>query len=263
MMKKHALSLTFCALSISALSACTTGTASNMSQAQELENYQWTQVNIIEANGHSQPAFHSEDGGPVQISFSENRMMLSGLCNHMTAAYQLEGSKIKVSSPMSTMKACGDSKLMNYEQQVGKALATMDRWSLLSSNTTDAAPVLTLSFADGSQWRLQGEQTLAAKYGVEPTRVFLEVEPQKVDCTTSQGQAQQCLRVREIVYNEQGVQTSTGPWLDYFASIQGYEHTPGIRQVIRLNRYPLANVPAGSAPYVDELDMIVQSEVVQ
>lgn len=265
MIKKHALSFTLCAVSISVLSACTSGANSRhaTSPAQELENYQWTQVNIIQSNGQSQSAFHSAQGGPVTLNFSDDQMMLAGLCNNLIAAYQVNGDRITISSPISTMKACGDAELMRYEQQVGQALPSIERWSLLKSDTTDAIPVLTLHFTDGTQWRLQGEQTLAAKYGVEPVRVFLEIEPATVDCTTSSGTMQQCLRVREIVYSEQGLQTSTGPWLDYYGQIEGYEHTPGLRQIIRLNRYPLANAPAGSAAYVDELDMVVQSEIVK
>ncbi len=264
MIQLRTLGFSVGAFAIVALSACTTHGqgGNNMTKAQELQDYHWTQVNIINSQGTSEPAFRSANGGPLVMNFNDGQLLLSGLCNNMVAGYSLEGSTLTVSNPAATMKMCIDNDLMRYEQQVGQELGTLKSWSIASTEMTDAAPILTLQFADGKKWRLKGEQTSQAKYGVEPVRVFLEVAANKVACEPTGQAQQQCLYVREITYNDQGIKTGTGQWLNYYATIKGYEHQPNVRQVIRVNRYPLANAPADSMNFADELDMIVESEAI-
>ena len=70
----------------------------------------------------------------------------------------------------------------------------------------------------------------------------------------------QCLQVREIRFDEKGLKVgSPGEWQSFAGSIDGYQHTPGVRNVVRVNRF---QPPAGaSAVYV--LDMVVESETVK
>lgn len=49
-----------------------------------------------------------------------------------------------------------------------------------------------------------------------------------------------------------------GPWHALPQGIEGYEHEPGIRNVVRVQRYRPAPAGASSAVYV--LDMVVESQ---
>lgn len=267
---KNVFSLTLGALAIATLGACSTSANMNnttdpsrMPEAKQLQAYNWTQINVIGADGNNAPAFTSKQGGPVVLQFDSNSMMVGGLCNNMVAQYALNGDAMQVSSPGATMKACMDQDLMKYEHEVGQSLSSIKNWNVISTTATDAAPILVLTFADGSKWRLKGDETAATKYGVEPTLVFLEVEPEKVSCVSGAAGQQECLKVREITYNEQGIATQAGPWVLYYGDIKGFSFTPGTRHILRVNRYPLKNVPADSANFVDELDMVVQSELIR
>ncbi|MBN9325065.1 MAG: DUF4377 domain-containing protein, partial [Delftia acidovorans] len=42
--------------------------------------------------------------------------------------------------------------------------------------------------------------------------------------------------------------------------IEGYKHEPGIRNVLRIQRYKRQNVPADASAYAYVLDMVVESE---
>ncbi|WP_423454462.1 DUF4377 domain-containing protein [Ottowia sp. VDI28] len=70
----------------------------------------------------------------------------------------------------------------------------------------------------------------------------------------------QCLRVREIRYGDNGVKQGEGEWQLFYSEIEGYKHEPGIRNVLRVNRFKRQNVPADASAYAYVLDMVVESE---
>ena len=72
-----------------------------------------------------------------------------------------------------------------------------------------------------------------------------------------------CLQVREVSFDEQGLRVGTpGEWQALTTTIEGYQHQPGIRNVLRLKRFdPPAGPDMPEGPiYVP--DMVVESEVV-
>ena len=73
----------------------------------------------------------------------------------------------------------------------------------------------------------------------------------------------QCLQVRELKYDDQGLKTGTGDWQFLYQDIEGYTHQPGVRNVLRLKRYPVANPPADGSSIAYVLDMVVESEQVK
>ena len=84
--------------------------------------------------------------------------------------------------------------------------------------------------------------------------------PQRTACNHPLIKDFQCLRVREIRYGDNGVKTSTGEWENFYSEIEGYKHEPGIRNVLRIQRYKRQNVPADASAYAYVLDMVVESE---
>ena len=76
----------------------------------------------------------------------------------------------------------------------------------------------------------------------------------------------QCLRVREVRFADNGIRQGVGEWRLFQGEIEGYEHQRGIRNVLRLQRYPLASKgqPATDGPrHAYVLDLVVESERVR
>jgi hypothetical protein len=53
-----------------------------------------------------------------------------------------------------------------------------------------------------------------------------------------------------------------GPFQPFYATIDGYTHTPGERNVIRVKRFQRSPVPADAPPAVYVLDLMVETETV-
>ena len=73
----------------------------------------------------------------------------------------------------------------------------------------------------------------------------------------------QCLKVRSVQYDSRGLKTEVGPWQLFYTEIEGYRHEPGVRNVLRVQRYERKQVPADASRYVYVLDMVVESEIVK
>lgn len=236
-----------------------TGEIVTLSPEQTLKAYHWNLVNTIKADGSAEPAWvSSTTNQPLMLTFAENRVAIQNLCNTMNAGYALTERDIDFSQVAGTMKMCSDPQLMQYEQQVAKQLPTATDWNLASadqSQTNAPAPILTLHFENGDKWRLEGKPTAETKYGSQAETVFLEIAPQTEVCPQS---GNNCLKVRSITYDGNGVQTSAGDWVLFQPNaINGYTHQNGVHQIIRTKRYEIKNAPAGSATEAYEFDMVV------
>lgn len=249
-------------------SSSTSAASSTMSastSASTLFAHHWDLQQATDAKGARVPQFAALSQ-PMRLSFVQapgtqgTRVVVSGLCNNMSAGVVLDGNQMRVSKAVSTMRACPDRQLMALEQLVGQQLGTVQQWKLATA--AGAAPQLELRLADGSTWLLQGEPTDESRYG-QAERVFLEVAPQRVACSHPLIPNYQCLQVRTVQYAENGTKKSVGEWGAFYGDIQGYQHQPGVRNVLRLNRYEPKNRPADASRYVYMLDMTVESETVK
>ena len=114
----------------------------------------------------------------------------------------------------------------------------------------------------GEHLRFAGNPTADTRYGGPGERVFLEVAAQRVPCHHPMMPDYRCLHVREIGYDDNGLKQSSGEWQFRCQDIEGYAHEPGIRNVLRLKRYTVADPPADGSSIAYVLDMVVESEVV-
>jgi hypothetical protein len=91
------------------------------------------------------------------------------------------------------------------------------------------------------------------------------VAAQTVACQNPPAGQSRCLQVREISFDDKGLRAgSPGEWAPFTGSIEGYQHSAGVRNVLRLNRYQPAVTGADApVPAVYVLDMVVESETVQ
>lgn len=106
------------------------------------------------------------------------------------------------------------------------------------------------------------QATLQSLYGA-PTRVFLGVAAQTVPCQPGAGGPTQCLQLRERRFNAQGLRVDPpGEWRAFYSRIDGHTHTPGVRNVLRIDRFKRSKVPVDASVYVYVLDLVVESETV-
>ena len=247
-----------------ALSACAQHNSQDasdnkMNASTTLTAYHWNLDQAVDADGNSESQWLRPESveAPTRLTFSENRLAVTGLCNNMNAGYHLKGSNIEISPAASTMMLCPDEALMQYEQNIGRRLAEAASWEV---SQTEETPALTLSFDNGSQWILKGDPTAETKYGSVGQTMFLEVAAETKPCTHPLIDDFQCLQVRTVQYDAQGIKQGHGEWQHFYDQIDNYEHTPGVRNVLRVKRYENTNVPADASSYAYVLDMVVESE---
>jgi hypothetical protein len=173
---------------------------------------------------------------------------VQNLCNAFSASVRLTGERVEVSQGIMTKRLCAAPGLMELEQHVAAQLPRAQRLQLRPG----ATPQLLLYFSNGVLWELTGIPTPATRHGSPGERVFLEVAPNTMPCNIPPGQ---CLRVRDVRYDEQGLRQGAGEWRVLPTPSEGFAHEPGFRKVLRVQRFPGTPNPA----YV--LDMVVETEL--
>ncbi len=223
-----------------------------------LKAFHWLLRDAVDAQGKPLVDFAVEQERPLQLDFDAGRLGISGACNRIGGSYRLAGNDLRVGQLVSTQMACADNWLMTREQGVGRFFSVPVSYQL---NRTEP-PSLVLTNDHGERLTFAGEPTADTRYGGNSERIFLEVQPRRVACHHPLIPDYQCLSVREITYDDRGIKVSTGEWQFLYQEIEGYQHQPGVRNVLRLKRYTLANPPADASRYVYVLDMVVESELV-
>ena len=174
----------------------------------------------------------------------------------MGGGYSLEGESLTIARMASTMMACADPKLMALDQELGKRLQGKLGLRLSKGD----ARHLELTTATGDVLVFDSTPTAATRYGSAGERVFLEVGAQTKPCNHPLIAGKQCLQVRELKYDDKGLKVGTpGPFGHFYNTIEGYTHEAGVRNVLRVNRYPIKNPPADAPSQAYVLDMVVES----
>jgi hypothetical protein len=199
----------------------------------------------------------ARDDLPVRLDFADGRVSISNTCNRMAGSYTMSAGTLTIERLASTRMACVDPRLMALDGEVGKRLQGASTLSLAGGDT----PALTLTNAAGDTLAFTGQPTANTRFGGPSQRVFLEVAAQTKPCSHPLIPNMQCLQVREIHYDDKGLKVGTpGKFENFFGEIEGYTHEPGVRNVLRLNRYTRKDVPADASKYAYVLDMAVESD---
>jgi heat shock protein HslJ len=218
----------------------------------------WTLQSGTEASGQPIDGL-LVPGLAFKLRFDDARLAISGGCNTMNGSWRLSPQgQLMVGRLAATMKAC-EPALMKADTALSAVLAQHLGLQLQGG----ATPSLRLLSPTRQTLALTGQPTMESRHGA-PTRVFLEVAPQTVPCQPGAGAPTQCLQVRERRFDAQGLRVEPpGEWRAFYGGIDGYTHTPGVRNVLRINRYERSQVPADASAYVYVLDMVVESEIVK
>ncbi|WP_199098044.1 META and DUF4377 domain-containing protein [Dyella sp. ASV21] len=228
--------------------------------ASQLSQYHWQLTDATDSSGKRIDALFVRADKPVELSFNGGRFAVSNACNAMGGRYTLNQHQLQISPMMSTMMACSDPALAALDGAISQRL----QGNLTISQSGDnASPQLQLVTAGGDTLHFTGQPTAETRYGGPGETVFFEVAAQTVPCNHPLIPNKQCLQVRERHYDSQGIQTgSPGDWQPLNQDIEGYTHEAGTRNVLRLKRYALKNVPADAPNTTYVLDMVVETEKV-
>lgn len=233
------------------------GTAPAPAVANTLGAYHWRLDAATAADGSRIDALFGNDDAPLQLDFANGRMSVSNACNHMGADFNLEADAIAFGPMVSTEMACAEP-LMAMEREAHTRLAGEHALALQAGEP----PRLELANPLGDRLAFVGGPTARTRHGSEPERVFLEVAAERVECDQALVPDHRCLRVREIRYGDDGVRQGAGEWGPLYEDIEGFEHTPGVRSVLRVDRFRRQGVPADASAVAHVLDMVVEQEQV-
>ena len=202
------------------------------------------------ANAPIDILFPNEEA-PLQLDFGDGGLSISGGCNQQSGSYQIQGETLTVGPLAATRRACAEA-LMQADSAISAQLAAP-----LQIKAIDAGQLLLVS-ADGSTLSWRGEPTARTRFAGPGEQVFWEVAATTVACPGDA--ARQCLQVRPVVYDQQGLkQGEPGPYAAFAGTIEGYEHQPGTRSILRLKHFPLPTPAADGSQDAYVLDMVVES----
>ncbi|WP_233839279.1 DUF4377 domain-containing protein [Paraburkholderia sp. ZP32-5] len=247
--------------------ASTPGTATvaaastpSVSGSALLGEYHWQLNDAIDSNGNRIDALFVRPAQPLQLDFTADRLNVVNACNNLGAGYSIRKGRLQVGPMISTMMACHDPALSALDNAISQRLRGSVSVNLLSR---DNAPRLQLVTDSGDTLSFTGVATAETRYGGPGERAFLEVAAQTVPCNHPLIPGKQCLLVRERHFDEQGLPSGTpGEWQPLNQDIEGYTHTPGIRNVLRVKRFNISNPPADGPSVAYVLDLVVESEKV-
>lgn len=224
--------------------------------ASRLPAFHWKLAEATAADGSRIDALFPRADHPLQLDFADGRVRVSNACNHIGGRYAIQGDALSVGDLEQTLMACLDDALMQSDTAISRRLQAGGTMRFTDDHG------LVLVTPAGDTLRFSGEPTADTRFGGPGERMFLEVAAQRVSCPHAMIPDYRCLHVREIVYGGDGVKQSAGDWQFLYQDIEGYTHEPGVRNVLRLNRYAVANPPADASSIAYVLDMVVESEVV-
>lgn len=237
--------------------------ASHSELIQILEAHRWTLESATDSANQRNEVSSRVAGRSFVFSFSGGSINIRGGCNSLRGSYQISAdeelnvTQLNVGRLASTMMACEPAS-MNADAALTALLAQPLRISLARG----PHPQLRLVTESNEILLLKGQATPEALYG-PATLIFLEVAARQVACNPPPGAAMMCLQVRERVYDTRGLAVGTpGAWRPLYENIEGYTHTPGVRNVLRIKRFQLGPAPTDASAFVYVLDITVESEVV-
>ncbi|PZQ16359.1 MAG: hypothetical protein DI564_06905 [Rhodanobacter denitrificans] len=224
-----------------------------------LMRHHWSLDDARDAGGARIVALFARPQQPLQLDFDETRLAIDHACNRIGGAYALVDGHLVVEDLVQTMMACADPAIAGLDAAIGDRLRGR---SALTLQAAGDAPALTLVNANGDRLRFVGRPTAAARYGSAGERMFFEVAPRTAACADSTAGVGACLNVRERRYDASGLLVGEpGPWQILREPIEGYAHENGVRTVLRVMRYRIADPKPGMPGTAYVLDAIVESSI--
>lgn len=225
-----------------------------------LTRYHWTLDTAIDNNAEPLSLL-TPVKGQTTLRFSQhqgqNMISYSVGCNTMGAAYALQDSTITTEDSMSTKMSCGN--LNNAENRLNELMHGKSQLSLVEGKP----PVLTQVTDDATTLVWKGRMTAQAKYNSKGETLFWAIKPNSKPCTDDSTQT--CSQVKSITYDDQGIKIDEGEWTEFSGTIDGYQPTGKVEEILRLQRYKLDSTTGDSADikYAYVLDTVIESRIIE
>lgn len=222
-------------------------------QAQRLQGQHWRLKDATTAEGKRIDALFAQTDKPVTLDFTDGRLAVSNTCNRMSGGYTLADGTLTFQQMASTRMAC-EPAVMALDDALSSRLQ-----GAVKAEVADNGE-LTLRPANGDVLVFLPEASAETRYGGPGETVFFEVAAQTKLCPHPLIKDKQCLQVREVRFDDQGVkQGEPGAFENFYDGIEGYTHEAGIRNVLRVKRFKIDNPPADASSQAYVLDMVVES----
>lgn len=223
-----------------------------------LSRQRWSLSSAADAAGKRIDALLVRADKPLELEFQRSgNVAIANACNRMSGPYRMAGQTVKLGPYAATKMACADPKLAALDAEVGKRLQGEFGLRMAGGATNH----IELTSSTGDVLVFDGADTAETRYGGPGERIFLEIAADTKPCNHPLIRDKQCLQAREIKYDDKGLKVGTpGEYKIFQDQIQGYYHEPGARNVLRVNRYTIANPPADASKYAYVLDMVVENE---
>lgn len=216
----------------------------------------WTLVEATAAGGERLDALFVDPQHPVVLDFGDGRLSARAACNTLSGSYTLHDGTLQAGAIASTMIGC-PAPLHAQDRAFGGIFEDAVR-----IESIDATRLVLLA-ADGSRLAFSATPTAQTRYGGPGRTVFLEVAAHTRPCPHPLQGRVQCLQVRELEYDGNGLKAGTpGSFSHFYDRIEGYTHEDGVRNVLRVKRFDIANPPADGSRHAWVHDMTVESELV-
>lgn len=196
---------------------------------------------------------------PITLSFQNDRLGIHAGCNGMGTDFTLSGHTLKTGNIVGTLMACAPDIMK--QEQFAAGLFQNKQNKLRLEHQDSKQPVLIVEASNGEHYRFIGQETAETKYQGQAEIIFLEISPETKPCV---GVApQQCLQVREIQYDANGIKKSTGEWQNFYGQIEGFTPQPKQRVILRTKRFTLKQPAADQSKYAYVQDMVVEQEIIR
>ncbi len=225
-------------------------------EVMRLQSQHWRLQAATDSAGKRIEALFARADAPVTLDFNGDRVAVANTCNRMGGTFALKDGALTLGPMASTEMACSDPAVMALDSEIGKRLQGTLKASL------DADGNLRVLTAGDELLVFAPEPTAETRFGGPGDTVFLEVAAQTQACPHPLIRDKQCLQVRELHYDAAGLrQGDAGNFSNFYDAIEGYTHEAGVRNVLRVKRFKVANPPADASSQAYVLDMVVESAV--
>ncbi len=223
-----------------------------------LGGYHWRLQDATDTRGQRIAALLVRPELPLQFDFVDGRLGIVNACNSIGGDVSLDGDTVRIGALRATKMACMDAAVMALDDEIGRRLQGNARMRLLESDP----PQLVWTAANGDVLRFVGAPTPETRYGSAGTTVFMEVAALTKPCKhPMMPNPQTCLEVREVQFAEGQRVGEPGAWQLFHDTIDGYTHEDGIRTVLRVKRFVIADPPMDAPAVGYVLDTIIESEM--
>lgn len=223
-----------------------------------LSAYHWNLQTAVDRDGRRIDALFARPQRPLQLDFHDGRLGVANACNRIGGDYRIEGGRLRPGQLMQTLMGCVDPALAGLDEAIRSRLQGAPHLRVDGGET----PRLRLTTDGGDVLDFRGAPTAQTRYGSAGETVFLEVAAQTQPCAHPLIPGKRCLQVRERRYDANGLAAGApGEWQPLYQDIEGYTHEAGVRNVLRVTRYAIANPPADAPAQAYVLDAVIESEL--